>query len=51
LALGLNKDIFLIASKKTRLPSDLIRQEVVLYFSDNRELKNKLLKLMKDYKK
>lgn len=51
LALGLNKDIILIASKRTKLPSDLIRQEVIFYSSDTGELKNKLIKLLKDYKK
>ena len=51
LALGLNKYIILIASKRTRLPSDLIRQEVIFYTSDTKDLKNKLLKLLKDYKK
>jgi hypothetical protein len=51
LALGLNKDIILIASKRTRLPSDLIRQEVIFYSSDVGDFKNRLIKLMKNYKK
>ena len=49
LALGLNKDIILIASKRTRLPSDLIRQEVIFYSGDVEDLKNKIIRLMKDY--
>ncbi len=51
LALGLNKDIILIASKRTRLPSDLIRQEVIFYSGDAVDLKDKLIKLLKHNKK
>lgn len=47
LALGLNKDIILIAHKRTRLPSDLIRQEVIFYSKDPEELKDKLEKMLK----
>ena len=34
LALGLDKDIILIASSRTKLPSDLVRQEVIFYNKD-----------------
>jgi hypothetical protein len=51
LALGLNKIIILIASRKTRLPSDLVRQEVIFYSGDSSDLKNKLVKMIKGYRK
>ncbi len=51
LALGLNKIIILIASKKTRLPSDLVRQEVIFYSGDSSDLKKRLIKIIKGYKK
>lgn len=51
LALGLNKDIILIASKRTKLPSDLIRQEVIFYSSNIEELKNKIIELFKKLQK
>ncbi len=42
LALGLNKEIVLLASKRTKIPSDLVRQEVIFYGRD-------LDKLRKDF--
>ncbi|MCL5074014.1 MAG: hypothetical protein M1308_24450 [Actinobacteria bacterium] len=47
LALGLNKNIILISSRRAKLPSNLIRQEVLLYSNDKEELKNKIIKLFK----
>ena len=40
LALGLDKEVILIASKRIKLPSDLIRQEVVFYGKDLEKLKS-----------
>jgi hypothetical protein len=51
LALGLNKIIILIASKKTRLPSDLVRQEVIFYSGESIDLKKKLIKMIKGFNK
>ena len=39
LALGLNKEIILIASRRTKIPSDLVRQEVIIYSKDLEKLK------------
>jgi len=39
LALGLNKDVILIASNRTKIPSDLVRQEVIFYGKDLNKLK------------
>jgi len=39
LALGLNKDVILIASNRTKIPSDLVRQEVIFYGKDLDKLK------------
>jgi hypothetical protein len=47
LALGLNKEIILIASKRTKLPSDLIRQEVIFYDRDLYKLKRDFIKCFK----
>ncbi len=43
LALGLEKEVILIASRRTRIPSDLIRQEVIFYSKDMKDLKTKIL--------
>jgi hypothetical protein len=39
LALGLDKEVILIASKRTKLPSDLVRQEVIFYSKNLNKLK------------
>lgn len=39
-ALGLNKEIILIASRRTKLPSDLVRQEVIFYGKDLNRFKD-----------
>ena len=39
LALGLQKEIILIASRRTKVPSDLVRQEVIFYYRDMENLK------------
>lgn len=39
LALGLDKEVILIASRRTKLPSDLVRQEVIFYGKDLEKLK------------
>ena len=44
LALGLDKEVILIASNKTRLPSDLVRQEVIFYGKDLNKLKEDFIK-------
>ena len=51
LALGLEKEIILIASRRTRIPSDLVRQEVIFYSKDMEELQAKLIGCIKDLKK
>ena len=48
LALGLDKSIILIASKRTRLPSDLVRQEVIFYNKDMGKLKQDFIKCFKN---
>jgi len=35
----LNKDVILIASNRTKIPSDLVRQEVIFYGKDLNKLK------------
>jgi len=40
LVLGLDKEIILIASNRTKLPSDLVRQKVIFYGRDLNELKD-----------
>ncbi|MCL5073447.1 MAG: hypothetical protein M1308_21530 [Actinobacteria bacterium] len=42
LALGLGRDIILIASNRTKIPSDLIRHEVIFYSQNHKEIKNKI---------
>lgn len=44
LALGLDKEIILIASTRTKLPSDLVRQEVIFYGKDLNKLKDDFIK-------
>lgn len=51
LALGLEKDIILIASKWTKIPSDLVRQEVIFYSKDFVDFKNRFIKCLKKQKK
>ena len=48
LALGLEKEISLIASRRTRIPSDLVRQEVIFYSKDIGILKAKILDCIKN---
>ena len=48
LALGLDKGIILIASKRTKLPSDLVRQEVIFYNKDMGKLKQDFIKCFKN---
>ena len=48
LALGLEKEIVLIASRRTRIPSDLVRQEVIFYSKDIKDLKAKVLDCIKN---
>jgi nucleoside-triphosphatase THEP1 len=43
LALGLNKETILIASNRTKLPSDLVRQEVIFYGKDLNKLKENFI--------
>jgi hypothetical protein len=50
LALGLDKEVILIASTRTKLPSDLIRQEVIFYSKDMDKLKNDFIKCIKNLK-
>ncbi len=51
LALGLEKDIILVVSSRTKIPSDLVRQEVIFYAKDIEEFRKKLTKCMKNLKK
>jgi hypothetical protein len=51
LALGLEKEIILIASRRTKIPSDLIRQEVIFYSKNLENLRIKLMDCIKDLKK
>ena len=48
LALGLEKEIVLIASRRTRIPSDLVRQEVIFYSKDIKDLKAKVLECLRN---
>jgi hypothetical protein len=48
LALGLEKEIVLIASRRTRIPSDLVRQEVIFYSKDIKDLKAKVSDCIKN---
>lgn len=48
LALGLNKDIILIASRRSKIPSDLIRQEVIFYYKDMQKLQNDFIECFKN---
>lgn len=48
LALGLDKEVILIASKRTKLPSDLVRQEVIFYSKDLEKLKIDFIKCFKN---
>jgi hypothetical protein len=48
LALGLEKEIILIASRRTKIPSDLIRQEVIFYSKDMEDLKVKVIGCIKN---
>jgi len=50
LALGLEKDIILIANKRTKIPSDLVRQEVIFYYRDMEELKSRIFDCIKNIK-
>jgi hypothetical protein len=47
LALGLDKEVILIASTRTKLPSDLVRQEVIFYGKDLNKLKEDFVKCFK----
>lgn len=47
LALGLDKEVILIASNRTKLPSDLVRQEVIFYGKDLNKLKFDFIKCLK----
>lgn len=47
LALGLEKEIILIASRRTKIPSDLIRQEVIFYSRDLEDLKDRIIRCIK----
>lgn len=51
LALGLGKDIVLIASKRTKIPSDLIRQEVIFYSRDTGDFKKRFIQCIEKIKK
>lgn len=51
LALGLEKEVILIASRRTRIPSDLVRQEVIFYSKNMEDLQIKLVNCIKDLKK
>lgn len=46
LALGLDKEVILIASKRTKLPSDLVRQEVIFYGKDLEKFKSYFIKCL-----
>lgn len=48
LALGLNKKIILIASRRTKIPSDLIRQEVIFYSRNIEKLKENFKNCMEN---
>ncbi len=48
LALGLEKEIILIASRRTKIPSDLVRQEVIFYSRDMEDLKDKVIRCIKN---
>ena len=50
LALGLDKEVILIASKRTKLPSGLVRQEVIFYSKDLERLKMDLNSCFKIFK-
>lgn len=50
LALGLDKEVILIASKRTKLPSDLVRQEVIFYGKDLEKLKKDFIKCFENIK-
>jgi hypothetical protein len=51
LALGLEKEVILIASGRTRIPSDLIRQEVIFYSKNMEDLQARLMSCIKDLRK
>jgi len=51
LALGLEKDIILVASRRTKIPSDLVRQEVIFYSKDIVDFKNRFIECIKKLKK
>jgi len=46
LALVLDKGVVLIASTRTKLPSDLVRQEVIFYGKDLEKLKQDFIKCL-----
>ena len=48
LALGLEKEIILIASRRTKIPSDLVRQEVIFYLKDMEDLRIKVIGCIKN---
>jgi len=48
LALGLQKEIILIASRRTKIPSDLVRQEVIFYYRDMEILKARVVECIKN---
>ncbi len=50
LALGLEKEIILIASSRTKIPSDLVRQEVIFYTKDIENFKENLTKCINNSK-
>lgn len=50
LALGLDKEVILIASIRTKLPSDLVWQEVIFYGKDINKLKDDFIKCIKGLK-
>jgi hypothetical protein len=47
LALGLEKEIILIVSRRTKIPSDLIRQEVIFYSRDLEDLRDRIIRCIK----
>ncbi len=51
LALGLDKEVILIASKRTKLPSDLVRQEVILYGKNLEKLKRDFIECFENLNK
>jgi len=51
LALGLDKQVILIASNRTKLSSDLVRQEAIFYNKDLNKLKEDFIKCVKGIKK